>query len=283
MSIRLCSTPCSCVGDRIQFGGQGHVYTIYGPDAPPSDGVIDPGTTTLDIAYTYPSTVPFTQAARSTTPLIAGLRFPWENAAPLPVPQATTYKVFRQPVRTNTPPLVLPEGIVFDLSVSGMGSGRFNVVNYPNTIPSVPVPTVTDPVAAVPFDPQIIFSPSGRLEWVTRGDGGLTRPTDPVFLLLGRRELMSDVTVTRTDKDIVFQNLSAPPAGPAFNVAPPPAENFWVTIGYQSGLVTVAEVAPNFQDYKKTVVTFTSQNELVDAVIGQARAFAQQSQSVGGR
>ncbi len=261
------------IGDRIQFGGQGHIYTIYGPDEPAGseDGVAD--SATLEIAYV--SNIDFT----------GKVVFPWENngpPSPLPVPQTTPYKIFRQPVRTITPPLVLPEGIVVDLSVSGVGSGRFNVVDYPNTVPSVPVPTVTDPVAFVPFDPQIIFSPSGRLEWVTRNDGVLAHPTDPVFLLMGRRELMSDVTATRTDKDIVFQNLSAIPVPP--DVQPPPAENFWVTIGYQSGLVTVSEVAPNFQDYQDLGGSaYTSQNQLVSAAISQARTFAKQSQSVGGR
>lgn len=143
----------------------------------------------------------------------------------------------------------------------------------------------------VPFDPQIIFSPSGRLDYVTLGGGVLARPTDPVFLLMGRRELMFDVTNRGVAEDIVFQNLGPIPAAGA-TTPPPPAENFWVTIGYQSGLVTVSEVAPNFQDYENNSGLLTTLEDVINLtlngnptapIFGGARDFAKQSQSVGGR
>ncbi len=49
-------------------------------------------------------------------------QFPWSNTVvPAPIPQPTTYEIFRQPVRTAAQPLTFPQGIVIDLSVSGMG------------------------------------------------------------------------------------------------------------------------------------------------------------------
>ncbi len=155
------------------------------------------------------------------------------------------YQFYRQPVRTSSPPLQLPEGIVFDLSISGSGTTLFNTTDYTavNIGSSVPAPTVL-------FDPQIIFSPSGRVEWVTNNAGLLVRATDPTYLLLGRRDLMFDVTNrSSTDsRDLVFHNLSPPPPIATPTDRMPPAANFWVVVG-QSGQVKTAEVAPHIQDY----------------------------------
>ena len=112
-------------------------------------------------------------------------------------------------------------------------------VDPPQT-PPLPPPVVL-------FDPAIIFSPSGRLAWVTNtGTGRLTRPLDAVYLLMGRRELTFDATQKsnpnwpQLKRDVVAQNLS--PISNSVALVPTPPENFWVTIGYQTGLVTVSEV-----------------------------------------
>ncbi len=211
------------------------------------------------------------------------------------------YQFYRQPVRTSSPPLQLPEGIVFDLSVSGVGSMRFNQEGYTGDLDA----TINPPL--VRFDPQIIFSPSGRLEWVTSPDDGtLVRPTDPIFLLLGRRDLMFDVTTRGTPQDIVFQNLSPLPAKDA-TTPPAPAQNFWVTIGYQTGQVTVAEIAPHAQVIEDDPITgpqkmygitdpnITTQSQAIDQTLNGnldatsgrtyrgALDFARESQSLGGR
>lgn len=264
------------VGDRIQFNNQGPMLTIFGPDAN-SDGVVDEltATTPLDIGFVYSGTLK--QA------------LPWENAAPLPAPQDATYRIFRQPVRSSAQPLILPEGIVVDLSVSGVGSERFNITNYAGTNigGTVPAPLVT-------ADPIIIFSPSGRLDYVTNRFGQLTRPLASVNLLLGRRELMFDVTTKGDPKDIVFQNLSAI-ATPTGGTLMPPAENFWMTIGYQTGQVSVSQVASHYQNYDASsiggfapptnlqgVIDFTLNGNGTAAYPG-ALGFAKEAQSLGGR
>ncbi len=270
------------VGDTIQLGGQGPIYTIFGPDAPvaTADGVVD--NATLEVAYVSP------------TNFAGKVQFPWLNAAPLPTPQPTTYQVFRQPVRTSSPPLQLPEGIVFDLSISGSGAMLFNTQVYTDPIGTLPVPA---PI--VRFDPQIIFSPSGRVEWVTNNAGQLMRPTDPIFLLLGRRELMFDVASRGTDaRDIVFQNLSAPAPIATPTDRMPPVQNFWVVVGHQTGQVNTSEVAPHVQDYTNAMgytlsgaALATYQDVIQLACFGTttpnpvtgALSYARESQSLGGR
>jgi prepilin-type N-terminal cleavage/methylation domain-containing protein len=264
------------VGDQIRFGGKGPLYTILGPDVlpmPMPDGVIDLGAP-LDVAYLYP------------TGSLPTAYFPWEA---VPAPPETSYQVIRQPVRSATAPLQLPEGIVVDLVSSGVGSSEsFNAVTY-ETAPMMPMMTgTTPPMPVVVFDPVVVFSPAGRLESVSSvaEAGRLVHPTDAVYLLLGRRELMYDVTSKGQPADIVDQNLGPiPPATAVFaNVAtwPAPPAHFWVSVGYQTGLVTVAEVAPNLQDYAPSMPKELKQEVIADA-LGAARVFARQSQSVGGR
>ncbi len=156
---------------------------------------------------------------------------------------------------------------------------------------------------------MIFFSPSGRLEWVSSPTGALVRPTDAVHLLLGRRDLMFDVTARGTpmvdptlgnvtvgnSSDIVFQNLSPIPSTTAATVSPP-AESFWITVGNQTGLVVVSQVAPNIQDYTGVTVGQTGglqSSDKMDKLIKLsldgsstytgARSFTRDNQSVGGR
>jgi type II secretory pathway pseudopilin PulG len=272
--------------DTIQLGSQGHVYTVLGPDED-EDGVIDPPSSES-------SPIMLELAFLSNTPILNNVFFPWPvntGSASDPMDAAALsvnvpYQVFRQPVRTSTPPMVLPGGIVIDLSISGVGDQLFNVTKYQDF--SIGMPAV-EPI--VLFDPQILFSPSGRVEWVSGADGKLTRATDPVYLLIGRRELMFDVTNRVDAKNIVFQNLSPVP-NPS-DTMPPPAENFWVTIAPQTGQVTTAEVAPNFQDWEnktgalggttlQDVINLTLHGSATHGLTG-ARAFARDSIGLGGR
>jgi hypothetical protein len=74
---------------------------------------------------------------------------------------------------------------------------------------------------------------------------------------------------------------------------PTPPAHFWVAVGYQTGLVTVSEVAsrdepvppnppnPNFQDYQPAMAK-PMQQVITDA-LAPARHFARLSQSAGGR
>jgi hypothetical protein len=225
------------VGDQIQFDYHGPLFTVLGPDVGPkltnpmampvSDGVIDIATPaqpqiTLDVAYL-------------STAAIAPGRFPWTAAANLP------FQIIRQPLRSSAAPLQLPEGAVVDLVNSGMTtSGTFG--------------------AALAFNPIITFAPNGGVDQVTDGPAGqFRRPTGPMFLLVGRRELMPDIKSTD-------QNLFDPtPASQHLS-------NFWVMIAPQSGQVTVAENAQN-------------QGPIVDPMnhLQNARSFAAGGQGTGGR
>jgi type II secretory pathway pseudopilin PulG len=265
------------VGDQIQLNGQGPHYVILGPD-PNFNGALGDITTTtpLEIAYIY--TPPLKQA------------FPWLNTTP--APQPATYQITRQPVRTNSPPLQLPEGIVVDLTISGVGSGKYDcLVNYG----AMTIGTTPTPLPSVRFDPLIVFSPSGRVELASNNFGLVTRVTDPIYLLLGRRELMADVTTKNNDSDIVFQNLSAVPPAATPGDRMPPTQNFWITIGPTSGQVSVSEVAPHMQDYKNVAGhSLSNYDDLIKlalwgtnpagTVVGTgARTYAKESQSLGGR
>ncbi|MEX0978200.1 MAG: hypothetical protein WDZ48_05085, partial [Pirellulales bacterium] len=171
---------------------------------------------------------------------------------PSPSGLTVPYQIIRQPVRSSTTPLQLPEGIVVDLVSSGMGAGGFWGIYTSNW--------------SMPFDPIVLFDPSGRLASVSQAPlGNPAAPNDAVYLLLGRRDLMPDVTGTQIDR-----NLSEAPLPAGTMMTPPP--HFWVSIGYQTGLVTVAEVASNSQD-----------PSMFALALEQARLFARQSQSVGGR
>jgi prepilin-type N-terminal cleavage/methylation domain-containing protein len=221
------------VGDLVQLDYKGPLYVIA-----PFSG-LTPGAT-LTSANLPTTTTPWTLLLPSgATPLL-----PTAYGA-VGVP----YQIFRQPVRSSAAPMQLPEGVVVDLINSGVTTSGV----FPTTFVA-PINWLTTP--PVPWNAIITFAPSGRVDFVTLGTAGtLTRPTGPIFLLLGRRDLMADVSQTGNDDNLYDST----------NTTNAYLQNFWVTVGYQTGLVTVTENAVN--------------NNAVPA----ARAFAQQSQSLGGR
>jgi prepilin-type N-terminal cleavage/methylation domain-containing protein len=222
------------VGDLVQLDYKGPLYVIA-----PFSG-LTPGATLT--SANLPTTMnPWTLQ------LVSGAAFVLPAAyANLP---GVPFQIFRQPVRSSAAPMQLPEGVVVDLINSGVTtSGVFPTTFVP------PINWLTTP--PVPWNAIITFAPSGRVDFVTLGTAGtLTRPTGPIFLLLGRRDLMADVSQTGNDDNLYDST----------NLTNAYLQNFWVTIGYQTGLVTVTENAVNSN------------------VVATARAFAQQSQSLGGR
>jgi hypothetical protein len=97
----------------------------------------------------------------------------------------------------------------------------------------------------------------------------MARATGPIYLLLGRRELMPDVAfvkppgATPDDKNI-FDRDTPQPANAYL-------QNFWITVGHQTGLVTVTENARN-------------NGPVADPMyLNAARALATSAQSVGGQ
>jgi hypothetical protein len=248
------------IRDEIQFNYQGHRYRILGPDAN-VDGAIDlPASGNpliLDVAYLREPNEPL-------------VRLPYESETP-----GLAFQVFRQPMRSSDTPMQLPEGVVIDLLYSGVGLGAAGLFIDPASVPAPPWPSTwpgtwqTNPPA--PFDPIITFTPNGAVGHVTlsaTGGGPVTfaRPSGQIFLLLGRRDLMPDVTLIRGTTTPEDKNIYDADAAPANAYL----ENFWITIGYQTGLVAVTENARNLGP--------TNANYLIDA-----RTFALSSQSVGGK
>jgi prepilin-type N-terminal cleavage/methylation domain-containing protein len=180
----------------------------------------------------------------------AATRLPWNPASP-----SVPYQILRQPVRSSAAPLQLPDSIVIDLMFSGSapsaiwGDTTIPVANWSTTPP-------------VPFNPVIVFTPGGSVSYLATPN--LTRPIGPVYLLLGRRELMADVTKLQVDENINDPNTPNPK-----NLY---LENRWITIGYQTGLVTTSEVR---------AIPPVNPPTLPDVV--KAREFAQSAQGIGGQ
>jgi prepilin-type N-terminal cleavage/methylation domain-containing protein len=182
-------------------------------------------------------------------------------------PGGVAFQIFRQPVRSSATPLQLPEGTLVDLMNSGLGtSGVFpttvvDPVNWPMTPP-------------VPFNPAIIFSPMGRVDYVTSSAGAFVRPTAPLFLLIGRRELMGDLLKYPTDASgyPCDYNLGPDSRDPPSVAANAHLLNFWVTVSPQTGHVAVAENAYNLGQYDGGA-----------GCVAAARTFAQSGQPTGGR
>ena len=129
--------------------------------------------------------------------------------APDGVNPGLPFQVYRKPARTPAAPLELPAPVVVDLEVSGVGAhdvgSRFFI--YP------------DPSAgqnpAYPSSITIMFGPNGRLERVYGIRQVEEFPLGPIHLMVGRSDQLG------------IPNLQDP-------------QNMWVTIGHNTGLVTVA-------------------------------------------
>ncbi len=186
--------------------------------------------------------------------------------APYAMLTDVAFQIFRQPLRSSDTPMQLPEGIVIDLMYSGEGlAGYWGDPLTINLPPSFPPPNwTTNP--PVPYDPVITFTPGGSVGHV--GTTAMARPTGPIYLLLGRRELVPDVARIKPgntvpeDKNIFDSDTPEPE-----NLY---LRNFWISIGHQTGLVTTAE-------------NTTNPGPGVAGFMQSARAIARTAQSLGGK
>ena len=158
-----------------------------------------------------------------------GQMVPWPDLTGTPKPPAS-YRIYRAPVKSVATPLQLPASIVIDLGASGTG-----VVPFGNTT-----------------DVTIVFSPNGSVLWYY-GAGGETLVTDPIFLLVGKRERVGNTpqlppTSANEANWSNWQDLN----------------NIWIVINPQTGSVTAGEVA-------------------VGSDITEARSLARDAQSMGGK
>ncbi|MDA7979350.1 MAG: prepilin-type N-terminal cleavage/methylation domain-containing protein [Pirellulales bacterium] len=176
------------IGDLIRFNHQGHFYQIVGPVDPTDNTLVDRSAAAFEI-----------RSINSAVPRFAdqGLSVP--------------YEVVRQPETSAGPPLEIPDGVVIDLSLSGVGKA--------GTFPADPGPI------------NLIFSPKGQVAILMPEDptGTFQRqavPFDAIFLMIGNNESIGAITAG-TDN-----NLNNPNA-------------YWVTVHHQTGLVTSSDNVPN--------------------------------------
>ena len=181
----------------------------------------------------------------------------WSSAVP--------FLVLRQPVKTAASPLRLPEGAVVDLDFSGTDYQTF--LNPPGNY----------------YDVAIVFSSNGAVEgyyWNNAPYPAL----GPIFILVGSRSRV---------RDFINQPL---PANPNLNDLPNWADlaNVWITINYQTGLVTTDEnFAINFAtqtDSSGNLINWTTapnwnmtNTSNWPYFINLSRTYARQSQNMGGR
>ncbi|OHB71704.1 MAG: hypothetical protein A2V70_08025 [Planctomycetes bacterium RBG_13_63_9] len=172
-----------------------------------------------------------------------GQMLPWPRDGSLSAP--VPYAIFRRPVKSAAAPLQLPTGAVVDLEASGTDDHLFGVGTAPVTI---------------------MFSPNGSLERVYEGGNPVVPVTEPIFLLVGRRERVTGLPLSANPSDEEKPNWADP-------------ANLWVSINPQTGLVTTTENNP----VSPMLVDYTDPTTWLDPHIRAARTFAREGQSMGGR
>ena len=235
-------------GDLIRFGYQGRWYVILGTSGTSvtaANSFSSPATLTAFGAGSVITTAPSpTASAPASAPWVI-MAIDGSGAVPAASNTGVPYQILRQPAKAAVPPLQLPEGIVIDLASSGVGSsginasylgGKFDVPNGYSNPPVYPNPTIT-------------FTPTGGVGLIYYGVNPPQHLTNPLYLLVGRREGM-------------YEGLPPPAveANPGFNMTPNQqttgqpidpsnspnlldTNNMWVAINPQSSLVVTAENA----------------------------------------
>ena len=214
-------------GDLVQLNYQGPMYVVA-----PSSGTINP----LDSnGYVTGSTL------TATFDTSQGQVVPWGTTAPGTV---VSYRIFRSPImnRSAATPLQLPASTVVDLDASGVDGG----VLFGGT------------------DVPILFSPNGSLYGVYIS-GTLNQVTQPIFLLVGKRERVGANAPVATDQ-ATWPNWAD-------------LGNVWLVINPQTGLVSSGENAA--VDMSNPAYWTNSSNW--PTLINTARKLARDSQGLGGK
>lgn len=183
-----------------------------------------------------------------------------------PYPGPVPFSILRRPSATIAAPLHLPEGTVVDLSASGLNDLNLNPMTQKTTAPTICAffgsssGSGQDPVT-------ILFSPNGSVERCYY-QGASEAPSGPMYLLIGRESQVAIGTPTSEDvPDDEKPNWQLP-------------DSLWIALLPQSGLVSVAESAVPTNWYEAQ--TKPKKPDL-EVGIDEARSFAKQSQSMGGR
>ena len=193
------------IGDTIQFGYQGVVYTIVSSNGTTdTDGYLMPDATVLQVRHPTPEqpmpwdTVFYRDVPRTPTP---------DNPNPFVRVYVSTvpYRIYRAPVKGGATPLQLPAASVVDLKFSGTDAATFGSTG----------------------DVTILFSPSGSLQAFYYGSGIKLEATDAVYLLVGKNEKVANASGTT---DATMNNMQD-------------VNNMWVVVTPQNGSMTTANVS----------------------------------------
>lgn len=264
-------------GDTIRFNYSGPdyiIYDIYSNNSPltkNSPGSPDPGDLydgfrpqAGEIVFGPPLTDPH---AASSPPDVS---HPIVSTNTGPLFLGSPFQIYRQPRRTTSGSLSLPNTTAVVLSLSGMEgiiqrNSSGDVIVDRNEFQA----TVAGDTSAV----AIMFRPDGTVDRVYFGNNEGVIPNSPIHLLVGsslfdeRRDIPSGspTTADPTALPLAWQNLNDP-------------NNVWLTIGHRSGAVTTTPL----QDWN---VLYSAANANRDTLVQKtrdARAFARTGQSVGG-
>lgn len=154
--------------------------------------------------------------------------------------QPRSFQFIRQPTLSAVPPVQLPDDCIIDLEQSGASGIPGWDTSFDNA-------------------PAVVFAPNGSVSAIYDG-AQISRPLGPIYFLVGRRDLMRDVTPNSQDQNLGNDPLQA-------NVG---LKNLWVAIGHQTGTITTSEMGTDF-DGSGSISVFES------------RYYAQQAQGMGGR
>ena len=169
-----------------------------------------------------------------------GQAVPWVAFFP-----TVPYVIYRSPVKGAATPLQLPAATVVDIGASSIDDSKNNFFSN----------------ATSGSDTTILFNPNGSIDRVFI-PGVTNSPfyaTQSIFLLVGSQERVNNPFVQNNSNEPTFTNYQD-------------ANNLWVVINSQTGLVTTGPVAaPSASD------------STMAAAINTARALARDSQGMGGK
>ncbi|MBM4000997.1 MAG: prepilin-type N-terminal cleavage/methylation domain-containing protein [Planctomycetes bacterium] len=254
------------VGDMIQFDFKGIVYEILEivvPDAANNPDIVD---------------LWFRVPPRRALPVGVGAPPPMVDVGyqiqRSPVRLGTFSSTGQTTIRTGALPVNLPNGIVVDLSVSGMEPdfNQFTAADPADMNTWTPSGTPDD------TDIVILFEPDGTVQCVY---SSIYQPGSPPVLRLVRTEPTGTIFL------LVGRIEQVLPGGDAFARGPEEfsnlmdADNLWVAIAHRTGKVTTAE-NNDLVAYAPSVGTPVPPL-LMPGLLATARQFAISAQDIGGR
>jgi len=151
----------------------------------------------------YLSNTPTATGLTATLDVSQGQSVPWTASS-----AAVPYRIYRSPVKAAATPLQLPASSVIDLVSSGID----NVATFDAN-----------------GDVTILFAPNGSVDsvWIA---GTQYPATQPIFLLVGKRERMANTFVANNADPATMTNYQD-------------LTNLWVVLNPQTGLITSDVVA----------------------------------------